>query len=137
MNQNQNDTKKKFTGKQLAKIFLTFLIFFVICFLLYYFAIRPLLPGLQVVEGTVTDQSNNSYIEGAKITLTGIETTSGSEGKYIFEMIKPGIFKIKATKENYKDYKGTVNIIKRTQKDIVMVPLTQPDPTTTPTQAEK
>ncbi|MCK5058134.1 MAG: carboxypeptidase regulatory-like domain-containing protein [Candidatus Aminicenantes bacterium] len=137
MNQNQNDTKKKFTGKQLAKIFLTFLIFFVICFLLYYFAIRPLLPGLQVVEGTVTDQSNNSYIEGAKITLTGIETTSGSEGKYIFEMIKPGIFKINATKENYKDYKDTVNIIKRTQKDIVMIPLTQPDPTTTPTQGEK
>lgn len=128
MNQNQKNTTKRFTGKQIAKIILTFVIFLIVCFLLLYFVILPLLPGLQVVEGTVTNQADNSVIEGVTIKLAGVETTSGSDGKYIFENIKPGIFKIKAVKENYQDFEDSVNIVKKTQKDIVMVPLTTPEP---------
>ena len=108
MNQNQNGTKRKFTRKQLAKIFLTFAIFLVVCFLLIKFVVLPLLPGLQVVEGTVTNQVDNSVIEGVTIKLAKVETTSGSDGKYIFENIKPGMYKMKATKENYKDCEGGV-----------------------------
>ena len=65
------------------------------------------------VMGTISDYANaNSPIAGATVTLasTGESKTTGSDGRYEFKDLSPGVYTITVSANNYEGAKKDVNI---------------------------
>lgn len=79
------------------------------------------------IAGAVTDPSG-AYVVGAKVTLTsnaGVqrETTSGSDGRYVFPLLDPGAYRIEVTQSGFGSLqlKGiVVRITESTVADVVL-----------------
>src|SRR5260370_14080150 len=68
------------------------------------------------INGTVTDQSGSAIV-GAEITLTNVgtsqtrQTTSDTNGDFVFTQLLPGTFRVVVTGEGFKRYEENSVIV--------------------------
>jgi len=83
--------------------------FVVVCAVCVCIPGRLFAQGFGSINGTVTDTSG-AVVPGAEVTATqaatGItsETTSGSEGNFVFPILAPSVYNISATRQGFQAY---------------------------------
>lgn len=59
-------------------------------------------PGFANLYGVVTDAVTGEPISGVLVSLSGMETLTGSAGDYIFEDLEPGEYVLQFSKSGYE-----------------------------------
>jgi len=84
--------------------------------------------GISAIVGTTTDQST-AVLGGVDIVVTDTATgyqrtaTTGSDGNYVVENLKPGVYDIAASKSGFKAKKLTGIVLQVSQRARVDIPL--------------
>ena len=72
--------------------------------------VPPPSPGLANLVGIVKD-TYGANLPGVTVTLNGYQTTTGSDGRFVFTDLEPGIYTLTFELAGYQTVSGTIDVV--------------------------
>jgi CarboxypepD_reg-like domain len=93
----------------------SFLIYIMILFNIFiFFACKENNPTIPItkytLQGIVIDSENNNPVNGAIVTINGMEDSTGINGNFIFKNLSGGEYTLSINHPNYENYTNTIKV---------------------------